>query len=66
MKKFNFEQAFLRLSEISSKLSDSEIGITESISLFEEGSKLVVDCKKFISDATIKIDKIKSESDGEI
>jgi exodeoxyribonuclease VII small subunit len=62
MKKFNFEQAFLRLSEISNKLSDNDTEISDSIGLFEEGSKIVLDCKKFISDAILKIEKIKSDA----
>lgn len=50
-----FEQAIARMETIISALSNGEIGIDESVALYEEGVKLAAFCDKKIKDVQRKI-----------
>ncbi len=60
---FNFEKAITRLSEIVEILEGGEISLEESITLFEEGTKLSKLCYKTLDEAEQKI--INLEKEGE-
>ena len=61
-----FEKSLLRLKEISEKLEENEVGLDDSIKLYEEGVKLAKECSKTLSDAKLKIEKLKSELEIDI
>jgi len=50
-----FEQAIERMEEIISRLSDGNLGIDESVALYEEGVKLAAFCDEKIKEAKRKI-----------
>ena len=59
--KNNFEENLSRLEEISSLLEGEELGLDESISLFEEGIKLSKNCMTALKKAELKITELKSD-----
>jgi len=59
-KKLNsFEDMLKRLQEISEQLESEEIGLDESIKLYEEGIKLFQMCAKKLEEAELKITELK-------
>ena len=59
--KNTFEVNLSRLEEISTLLEGEELGLDESISLFEEGIKLSKSCMTALKKAELKITELKSE-----
>ncbi len=59
--KNTFEENLSRLEEISTLLESEELGLDESISLFEEGIKLSKNCMSALKKAELKITELKSE-----
>lgn len=59
----SFEDSLRRLKEISEKLEDSEVGLEESIMLYEEGVKLAKASYSTLAEAELKIKELKSEFD---
>jgi len=59
--KNNFEENLSRLEEISTLLEGEDLGLDESISLFEEGIKLSKSCINALKKAELKITELKSE-----
>ncbi len=59
--KNTFEENLSRLEEISTLLESEELGLDESISLFEEGIKLSKNCMTALKKAELKITELKSE-----
>jgi len=59
--KNNFEENLSRLEEISTLLENEELGLDDSISLFEEGIKLSKSCMTALKKAELKITELKSE-----
>ena len=65
-KQKSFEESLLRLKEISEKLEESEVGLDDSIKLYEEGVKLAKKCYTTLSEAELKIKELKSELETDI
>lgn len=63
-KKKTFEEAMLRLEEIVSRLERGDAPLEESMSLFEEGTKLAAACSKQLDTAEQKVWKLTSGIDG--
>ena len=59
--KNTFEENLSRLEEISTLLESEELGLDESISLFDEGMKLSKNCMSALKKAELKITELKSE-----
>lgn len=57
-KAVNFEKSVERLDEILTKLEGNDLTLEESVKLYEEGMKLVLQCDKEISRAKLKIEEI--------
>ena len=57
----NFEKDLSRLEEISELLESNEIGLEDSISLYEEGIKLSKNCLTTLKKAELKITKLKNQ-----
>ena len=62
-KKNNFEDLLRRLQEISDQLEREDVGLDDSIKLYEEGIKLSKLCYKKLSEAELKISELKKDND---
>ncbi len=61
-----FEDAQKRLEEIVSKLEGGQVGLDESIKLYETGEKLKARCEALLKDAEARIEKIRLAADGKV
>ena len=59
--KHNFENDLSRLEEISELLANNDIGLEDSISLYEEGINLSKSCLTTLKNAELKVTKLKNE-----
>ena len=57
----NFESNLKKLEIIVDKLESGEIGLEESVKLYEEGMKIKKICDKKLKDIEMQIKKIKFE-----
>ena len=57
----NFEANLKKLEVIVDKLESGEIGLEESVKLYEEGMKIKKICDKKLKDIEMQIKKIKIE-----
>jgi len=57
----NFEDKLARLEEITTSLENSEIGLEDSIQLFEEGVKLSKECLSVLEKAELKVITLKKD-----
>ena len=60
-KENSFESNLLKLEGIVDKLESGEIGIEESVKLYEEGMKIKKICDNKLKDIEMQIKKIKIE-----
>ncbi|HMN49471.1 MAG TPA: exodeoxyribonuclease VII small subunit [Ignavibacteriaceae bacterium] len=60
----NFEDKLARLEEITDSLENSELGLEQSISLFEEGVALSKECLAVLEKAELKVKVLKKELDS--
>ena len=56
-----FESAMSRLEEISDVLSQNQVGLDESLKLYEEGVKILKFCSDKLEKADITIKRIEEE-----
>ncbi len=63
-KKKSFEESMLRLEEIVARLEQGEVSLEESMTLFEEGTKLAAACGKQLDTAEQKVWKLTKGADG--
>lgn len=63
-KKKTFEESMTRLEAIVSALERGEAPLEESLSLFEEGTKLAAACAKQLDQAEQKVIKLSKGPDG--
>ena len=57
----NFEVSLKKLEAIVDKLESGDIGLEESVKLYEEGMKIKKICDKKLKDIEMQIKKIKIE-----
>lgn len=57
----DFESKLSRLEEITSLLENNEVGLEESITLFEEGVKLSKECLSILEKAELKVKMLQKE-----
>ena len=62
-KKNNFEDLLRRLQEISEQLEREDVGLDDSIKLYEEGIKLAKLCYKKLNEPELKISELKKDND---
>lgn len=62
-KKLGFEQALARLDEIVRHLEKGDLPLSESLTLFEEGTSLLNTCSKMLDEAEQKVMKIRKGAD---
>jgi len=63
--KFNFENAIERLEQVINKLESGELGLDESIKVFEEGVELSKKCHKKLKEAEAKVKQLIKTENGE-
>ncbi|MFH1539973.1 MAG: exodeoxyribonuclease VII small subunit [bacterium] len=62
-KKDDFEENLARLEKIVERIENAEVGLEETLRIFEEGIGIAKDCQKILEDAELKITKL-VDSDG--
>ena len=65
MAKFNFEKSMERLEQIIEDLESGNLGLDESIKVFEEGVELSKKCHKKLTEAETKVKQLIKNEDGE-
>ena len=63
-KKKTFEEQIARLEEIVSLLERGDAQLADSLSLFEEGTKLIAACSKQLDQAEQQLVKLMKGADG--
>lgn len=63
--KMSFEKALKQLEEIVNKLESGDLGLEDSLELFEEGIKLSRFCSKKLELAEKKIEMLTKDEKGE-
>jgi len=63
-KKLTFEQALTQLEAIAEQIEQGKIGLEESIAKYEEGMRLVKQCRDILAKAETKIQKLQKNPDG--
>ena len=53
-KKLSFEESVARLDDIVKHLENGDMPLSESLSMFEEGTKLISACSKMLDEAEQK------------
>ena len=64
MGKKTFEEQITRLEEIVSALERGDAKLSDSLALFEEGTKLIAACSKELDQAEQKVVKLMKGPDG--
>ena len=64
MDKMSFEQAITRIDDIVRTLEKGDAPLEQSLSLFEEGTKLIKFCGKLLDGAEQKVVKLQKGADG--
>ena len=65
-KENTFEESLNRLQEISNTLESGDIGLEESIKLYEEGINLAKLCYTTLKDAELKVTELKKQLEQSI
>ena len=65
-KETNFEESLNRLQEISDALEKGEVGLEESLKLYEEGIGLAKVCYTTLKDAELKVIDLKKQLEENI
>ena len=65
-KKLTFEQAMARLEEIVVQLETGEQPLEQSLTLYEEGAKLMKQCAAMLDKAEQKVTKLRVEPTGAV
>ncbi|MBR5571083.1 MAG: exodeoxyribonuclease VII small subunit [Oscillospiraceae bacterium] len=63
--KKTFEENMLRLEAIVAQLEKGEVPLDESLKLFEEGTKLIGECRTALDKAEQQVVKLMKGPDGE-
>ena len=64
MKEMTFEQKMARLEEIVGKLEKGEAQLSDSLALFEEGTRLAAACRMELDQAEQQVVKLMKGDDG--
>ena len=65
-KEQGFEDSLQRLQEISDMLDEGDIGLEESVKLYEEGINLAKSCYSTLRDAELKVTELKKQLENGI
>jgi exodeoxyribonuclease VII small subunit len=59
-----FEESLKRLEDIAREIEEGKIGLEESIARYEEGMKLVQQCRTILAGAEQKIKQLQPSGEG--
>ncbi len=62
----NIQDDFQKLEKIINQLEGQQVGLEESLKLFETGSEIIKSCHKQLKKAKNKFEEIKGELEDEI
>ena len=62
--KKTFEEKMRRLEEIAAKLEKGDTQLSDSLALFEEGTRLIGECRKELDKAEQQVVKLMKGADG--
>lgn len=62
-KKMNFEQSIQRLDEIVRHLESGDMPLSDSLTLFQEGTKLISACTAMLDEAEQTVVKLRKGAD---
>jgi len=62
----SFEDSLKRLEAIAREIEEGRIGLEESIARYEEGMKLVLDCRGILTQAEQRIRMLQPTPDGDL
>ncbi|NIA21497.1 MAG: exodeoxyribonuclease VII small subunit [Anaerolineaceae bacterium] len=62
--KVSFESNIKRLEQIVAGLEKSDVELDKSLKLYEEGAKLIEACRRQLSEAETRIEKIRPKGNG--
>lgn len=62
-KKKSFEDSIARLDDIVRHLEGGDMPLAESLTMFEEGTKLITECTALLDEAEQKVVKLKKGAD---
>ena len=65
-RKMTFEQALGKLEELVEQIESGEVGLEESIARYEEGIKLIKQCRAILDAAEKRIQLLAKGEDGEL
>lgn len=57
----NFEEKVAQLEDISKKISDDNVGLEESLSLYRQGVELTKECLEILNENKLKVKEISNE-----
>lgn len=66
LEKMSFEAALEQLEAIVRRLESGEVGLEESIRIYEEGVRIKAFCEKKLNEAQMRVEKIVLASDGTV
>ena len=61
-----FEEAYAELNTIVEQLQQGDLPLEESISLFEKGMRLSLECERFLDDAGRRVEVLIRGANGEL
>ena len=64
--KSSFEESLAKLESIVEAIESGKVGLEESVKQFEEGMRLIQNCRRILADAELKIQKLQTNSQGEL
>ncbi len=64
MKKIKFDDAMLQLEDMLTQLEAGDMGLEDSVKLYEKAMELVVGCQKLLTEAEGKIRLLTEKADG--
>lgn len=64
-KKLSFEDSLVRIEEIVRSLEKGDVSLSDSMKLFEEGTKLIRRCGDELDKAEQKVVRLKKGPDGQ-
>ncbi|HEY0329360.1 MAG TPA: exodeoxyribonuclease VII small subunit [Rhodopseudomonas sp.] len=66
VRKLSFERAIEELESIVKRLEDGKVPLEESVAIYERGEALKRRCEELLRTAEARVDKITTDSSGEV
>lgn len=60
----SFEQALEKLEKLVGRMEEGDVGLSELLEKYEEGSRHLQACESLLKEAEMKIEKLRATRDG--